>query len=598
MSKLPSNAVGVVPRHETGNYHNSIYNSIIPDNSAFNDLQNSGGKVGNVNSQDVYKYYYKASGNNLKSNGTFSGFIYSYLLPLNSDGKVVNDPIQGHTTNYKAEKLNDNLSLQQIDAQSFTGIAYSKQSDGTVLFVFHIPKKDILIDNYDIGALKNSETIVFDSKSEDTANAKTAEFYGYNNNSSKLDKLPFALETVITIPYKDPNNTNSEVIYQALNANGNVMKTTTAKPIPINSQVSTQAGVTVHYINADNGQELSITKLPPADPSTTQSNVKLQTFTNYQLTLTSNIKRSGNVITLNNGNTITLGDNDSVASITNSDAKTISVTYPNKQNELSNVYVFYQGIAEQGEVQFLDADTKDAKGPNGYKLLETKKTNQGHYGEQFTFPDGQDPETILNHYTNTAHYVYDASKQGKNAYSFNKTYTYTDNANNNQGNIYYIYLHHATTPLNHTVTRTIRYIKSDGSKMDGVSDQVQKVSFTGTHDLVTDKDNWDTNTNNTFSAVTSPTIKGYTVSQATVPEVTGITMTTPDDIETVVYTPVVNIKSLTVDYIDDVTGNTLQADHFSGNEGESSGYDTKNTIANYKNQGYQLVYPTQPMVRC
>ena len=513
--------------------------------------------------------------------------IYDLVYPVNSDGKLVaedkNGGIAGHSTGLSVNQLANNLSLQQIDNSKFTGMAYSKQNDGSYLVVFHVPKAILKLNDGDWQKIENSQTVVFDPKNTDAQTEaqlmqKNKDYYG-----GALQDMPIEVSPQMGVVYSNPNNADTMIVLHTLNAQGKELYSGGVSPVQPESHVQDQAGLNIQYINIDTGTPMSAMKTTYADPGTKQS-IDVPDFKNFHL-----VSVDGDTVRPGNKYTITRTANDVFVNINDvKDGKT-TIAFPGQQNQIGNVYVFYQGTDEQGEVQFLDADTKDAKGPNGYKLLETKQTNQGHYGENFSFPAGQDPETILNHYTNTAHYVYDASKQGPNAYSFNKAYTYTDNANNNQGNIYYIYLHHATTPLNHTVTRTIRYIKSDGSKMDGVSDQVQKVSFTGTHDLVTDKDNWDANTNNTFSAVTSPTIKGYTVSQQTVPEVTGITTTTPDDIEIVVYTPVVNIKSLTVDYIDDVTGNTLQADHFSGNEGESSNYNTKNTIANYKNQGYQLV---------
>ena len=573
----------------------------VTDNTVLNDLQNSMGKNGQTNVPDTFKFYYRITAGSQSNSKLIKDIndpnyriksinwasIYDLVYPINSDGKLVaedkNGGIAGHSTGLSVNQLANNLSLQQIDNSKFTGMAYSKQNDGSYLVVFHVPKAILKLNDGDWQKIENSQTVVFDPKNTDAQTEaqlmqKNKDYYG-----GALQDMPIEVSPQMGVVYSNPNNADTMIVLHTLNAQGKELYSGGVSPVQPESHVQDQAGLNIQYINIDTGTPMSAMKTTYADPGTKQS-IDVPDFKNFHL-----VSVDGDTVRPGNKYTITRTANDVFVNINDvKDGKT-TIAFPGQQNQIGNVYVFYQGTDEQGEVQFLDADTKDAKGPNGYKLLETKQTNQGHYGENFSFPAGQDPETILNHYTNTAHYVYDASKQGPNAYSFNKAYTYTDNANNNQGNIYYIYLHHATTPLNHTVTRTIRYIKSDGSKMDGVSDQVQKVSFTGTHDLVTDKDNWDANTNNTFSAVTSPTIKGYTVSQQTVPEVTGITTTTPDDIEIVVYTPVVNIKSLTVDYIDDVTGNTLQADHFSGNEGESSNYNTKNTIANYKNQGYQLV---------
>lgn len=451
--------------------------------------------------------------------------MYTHVYPANSNGKLIYEDIQGHSNNYVPQKLADNLSLTEIDNNNFTGVAYSKQNDGSFLFVFHIPSDSIKLNNVDIERLRNSETVVFGS--EDAADQANSQYYGYNNktgqiltgkDSKPLGGLPIALETYISTYYTDPNNYNGTINYQILNAQGKTLLQSVATPAKANGHASTKATVYVHYLNIDTGMpisnEVNAEVLPAGNPGAKNSVNLPQGLAYSHYHLVTKINQNGNVITLGNGRTITLGSNDTVV-IPKAGATSFDVTYPSQEGQIGNVYVFYQGDDEQGEVQFLDADTKDAKGPNGYKLLETKQTNKGHYGSNFSFPAGQDPETILNHYVYTAHYQYQpASKlnQEANAYRFNKTYSYTDKANNNRGNVYYIYLNHATTPLNRTVKRTIRYIKSDGTPMTGVSDQVQTVTFTGSHDLVTNTDNWNANPDNTFGAVPSKQISGYTVS--------------------------------------------------------------------------------------
>ena len=77
-----------------------------------------------------------------------------------------------------------------------------------------------------------------------------------------------------------------------------------------------------------------------------------------------------------------------------------------------------------------------------------------------------------------------------------------------------------------------------------------------------------------------PTIPGYT------PEVPTVTPDKPGEDTPVVYHQ--NVQA-TVNYIDDVTGQTLKTDTLQGVEGNKSDYSTKGSIANYESQGYKLV---------
>ncbi|MCC4330647.1 YSIRK-type signal peptide-containing protein, partial [Limosilactobacillus reuteri] len=77
-----------------------------------------------------------------------------------------------------------------------------------------------------------------------------------------------------------------------------------------------------------------------------------------------------------------------------------------------------------------------------------------------------------------------------------------------------------------------------------------------------------------------PTIPGYT------PEIPTVTPDKPGEDTPVVYHQDVQA---TVNYIDDVTGQTLKTDTLQGVEGNKSDYSTKGSIANYESQGYKLV---------
>ncbi len=101
------------------------------------------------------------------------------------------------------------------------------------------------------------------------------------------------------------------------------------------------------------------------------------------------------------------------------------------------------------------------------------------------------------------------------------------------------------------------------------------------------------NDDNTFDAVNSPVIAGYTADVKTVPAVTDMTVDSPDFETTVYYTP--NKQAANVTYIDDTTGKELAKDAFEGLSNEKMAYTTADRIADYESQGYKLVsddYPT------
>lgn len=106
---------------------------------------------------------------------------------------------------------------------------------------------------------------------------------------------------------------------------------------------------------------------------------------------------------------------------------------------------------------------------------------------------------------------------------------------------------HQTSLLNDskTLTRTITVTKPDGS----VTTTPQSVTLTrtGTHDEVTNADQWGAWSTGSWSAYTAPTIDGYTPSQSTVPAQT-VNDRTKDQIVNITY--IGNLQSGEIVYID------------------------------------------------
>ncbi|WP_437126366.1 mucin-binding protein, partial [Lactobacillus helveticus] len=95
-----------------------------------------------------------------------------------------------------------------------------------------------------------------------------------------------------------------------------------------------------------------------------------------------------------------------------------------------------------------------------------------------------------------------------------------------------------------------------------------------------------------FAAVTSPAIKGYTAKPAQIDTITGITADSAPVEKTVTY--VANKEAAKVTYIDGTTGKTLSSQDLSGDYGTTDSYRTADSIKGYENQGYELVSDNYP----
>lgn len=145
-----------------------------------------------------------------------------------------------------------------------------------------------------------------------------------------------------------------------------------------------------------------------------------------------------------------------------------------------------------------------------------------------------------------------------------------------------------------TVTRTVKYVTSDGAAMStidkNVVDNVDSVTFSRTVETnpVTGEKtfgNWDPEIT-TFDSVISPTVEGYTPDIEEVDELK-VTPTSENSVVTVTYLTTSKAKA-TITYLDETTNTTLKIDEVFGNAGELIEYSTTETINNYKKQGYVL----------
>ena len=139
------------------------------------------------------------------------------------------------------------------------------------------------------------------------------------------------------------------------------------------------------------------------------------------------------------------------------------------------------------------------------------------------------------------------------------------------------------------VTRTVKYVYEDGSKAkEDVSETLHFKRFAYVN-LVTghiDYRPW-TTTDDTFDAVTSPVIPGYTADKLVVPAVSGVKAGDADRVEIVTY--VKDAQKAIIKYVNEKGNVELSRDEVNGKSGEAIDYSTATSISSYKRQGYELV---------
>ena len=150
--------------------------------------------------------------------------------------------------------------------------------------------------------------------------------------------------------------------------------------------------------------------------------------------------------------------------------------------------------------------------------------------------------------------------------------------------------------LTHDVVETINYVYANGKQAAPTKTTTIAFTRTATKDNVTGKiigySAWQTNGNDSFPAVASPTITGYTPDKSNIAAVYHLTGQSSDITTTVTYTA--NQEKAVVQYIDDTTGKVIATDNLSGTYGTDSTYDPQSEIKKYEQAGYQFVSSDYP----
>ena len=248
--------------------------------------------------------------------------------------------------------------------------------------------------------------------------------------------------------------------------------------------------------------------------------------------------------------------------------------------------VVYVGNAQEAQAIFYDETT-------GKEIANTREIATGKTDETISF--AKDPNEVVKE-LEAKGYVFDKDNANNNVFVAGTAYD--KNSEVHQYFKYYLkHGHAAVTPDQDSqngqtmVTQTIKYQYADGTAT-GLADNVQTLTFkrTGDEDLVTGKvtwPDWSTVAGQQTSAVTSPTLKGYTADTSEIPAAT-YHAGDSDVIYVVKYSA--DAQRAVIKYIDGETGKDLQdPDTVDGHTNETINYSTADKIKEFVGKGYELV---------
>ncbi|WP_333491215.1 mucin-binding protein, partial [Lactobacillus johnsonii] len=234
----------------------------------------------------------------------------------------------------------------------------------------------------------------------------------------------------------------------------------------------------------------------------------------------------------------------------------LSVATIGNQKDSSNNYIHAQGskvapsllsTMKYTEPLFISYNKLDCKGNTTTESLQSPKIVEGLIGDPYTVDstgnkvDTSAPSTITDSHGNIWELVSEKTQGNPNG-------SYVDGTNEID---YYYQIFESKT-----INETIHYVYKDGTK--ALDDYVAKpVTFTRkvSTDAVTGKKTYGSwSAKQSFAAVTSPTIKGYTPDKAEI-EAQTVSGDDNDVVKTVTYKA--NTQKLKVVFIDDTTGQTL-----------------------------------------
>ena len=566
--KKNRNLEGFTPygQTDTGALQNYAHDYAIRDDQTFQDLQSSQGQKGNVYIPDTYKFYYKVTvkdPSDLANYGFHSPRVdyFTNSSAINSDGKMTDEGHQMNGANVPLSQAADNQSFDELDATvGKDGASWSKQADGSYLFVVHISPDTIRRHVYVPDGLKNTNTVVFD---QDEGKANQAAYHFYQEGAMK--GLPTCIVPEIRIYYNNYSTTAPQYTLHTMKKQGNKYveddrASGSMSPVVDTSDTKGQAGITVHYLNGQTGEAMDgyTTVTTTFGEPGASSKIEIPNFAGFHLRKS---KTTGDITFDNNSKqSVKAGD-----IVVNSEDGVIKLP---AADTISNVYLVFDGDNRTDTVEYYDEDDNN-------KLLFSDSV-QGKVGQIKSYSTADAIKKNVKNYTvDKDELTTENANQGINGIKFDASGNHT----------YKVYLKHATQDNSATVSvsQIINYNYQNGNKAADSNTQILQFTHHVTKDLVTGKntvDHWDGE--KSFNSVTSPTIAGYTPSEKTI-EAKPVKH---DDVSSsidIVYTP--NTQTGSVTYIDDDDhGKILANDELSGASDSKSDYK----VRDYSDQGYKV----------
>ena len=234
-----------------------------------------------------------------------------------------------------------------------------------------------------------------------------------------------------------------------------------------------------------------------------------------------------------------------------------------------NIKVVYTANAQTATITYIDDDTTENK------TLGSDKQN-GKFNQVITFE--HDPAEVIKGLEEKGY------KLVSNNFD-NQKY----NADNSK-NQFEVHFSHQTQNVkrNDTVSQTIHYVYDDGTKAE--DDNAQTLSFEqhGVQDMVTHDIIWTPSDSQSFTAVTTPTITGYTPD---VDQVDGHSVNFGDSDQVITVTYSANAQQAGIKFIDDTDSKTLDHENANGKFGDVIKFsrDVNDEISQFESQNYKLV---------
>ncbi|GAB2028192.1 mucin-binding protein [Lactovum odontotermitis] len=607
------------------------YHEDIPDDAAFNELQDSdGGTIGELPSNSGVMKFYKMTGDSVIT-GVTGGIRLGNYYVSHDTGKIqsLSNQYQRGTDNGNINaggSLNDagtGLTLAELQAAATeTGIYYSYQGNNSYYVVAYLSPEDKVLSDEEISENVRNSPIAATRDASDVEEDVQATLDYYHG---ALENRATKIRIITTFTWADDTIANTLTV-QEVDSSGEAVgeeSTSTSEP---NAVDFGNTPVKIHYVDlngesikgtsidtqsgAPTGKENTLNYASDASATTNPITVPGYTLVTNPADLTATqqeqlAKALGTGGTLE-GLGLSSTDLDNVKAQSIFGTKTDTVPFPGFADTnydadghivtdggtagygQTDVYYFYVGNPQK--VVYNIIDNNDPENPVTLDGKSNLNFDDGTSNANLNRKQS-DLQTIADDYlTDHPEYAFDSIDPVPGSFD-------ADDATNQVVNIY---LKHAAVPVtgSKTVNEVIHYVYEDGS--EAASDHTDQVTFTltgATNDAVTGdtltEGTWvATDDDNSFDAFDSPTLKGYTADQLTVDEVTGLSQDSTDTEFTVTYKA--NAQKVVYNVIDDTTGETLE-DSADFEDGVTDGTLTKTkddlqTIADgYVDKGYEIV---------